>query len=121
MDVRIDHTGSFITKVYCKTDDFPFNVISLPFLESNISGRIYYLYFYGQVLRYQRLCSNRSDFEIRTRLLAETLLLRNYKEGKLGKEFCRVVYKYLGEFQKWTVPIDTENWFNQILRPALPL
>jgi hypothetical protein len=108
-----DHTNSFITKVYRKTDDFPFDVISLPFLESNISGRICYLFFYGQVLRYQRLCSNRLDFEVSTGLLARTLLLRNYKEGKLRREFRRVVYK------KWTVPIDMKNWFNLTLRPIL--
>jgi hypothetical protein len=107
MSVTIDQTNTFITKVHCKTDDFPFNVpvISLPFLESNISGRICYLVFYGQVLRYQRLCSTRLDFELRTSLLAEGLMLRNHRRGKLQREFCRVVQKYLGEFYKWVVPI----------------
>ena len=31
--------GYFRTKVYNKTDDFPFHVVSLPFLESNIHLR----------------------------------------------------------------------------------
>jgi hypothetical protein len=44
MDVNIIE-NRFVTKVYCKTDYFPFDVISLPFLESNINGRLCYLVF----------------------------------------------------------------------------
>jgi hypothetical protein len=57
MEVQIIQRN-YVTKVYCKTDDFPFHIISLPFLESNISNKLCYLVFYGQVLRYQRLCSH---------------------------------------------------------------
>ena len=115
MSVSINRDGSFVTKVYCKTDAFPFDVISLPFLDSNINPRLCYLVFYGQVLRYQRLCSFRGDFEDRVRILADELLNRGYNRGKLGHQFCRVIGKYMAEFQKWQVPINISNWFNHIL------
>ena len=35
MEVKLVN-GNITTKVYCKTDTFPFDVISLPFLETNI-------------------------------------------------------------------------------------
>ena len=54
------------TKVYCKTDHFPFEVNSFPFLESNIDNGLCYRVFYSQVIRFQRLCSNCSGFETRT-------------------------------------------------------
>ena len=44
MQVRIEG-GNIITKVFCKTDIFPFHVISLPFLESNLNSRICYKVF----------------------------------------------------------------------------
>ena len=116
MDVRIVE-GRFETKVYCKTDDFPFDVISLPFLESNINGRLCYLVFYGQVLRFQRLCTHRVGFESRTKLLADTLMGRGYDKVKLRVEFCRVVGKYLVEFQRWQLPANLPGWFNLILDP----
>ena len=47
--------GRIITKVYCKTDHFPFEVISFPFLESNIDNGLCYRVFYSQVIRFQRL------------------------------------------------------------------
>ena len=48
MEVQLEN-GIICTKVYCKTDAFPFNVISLPFLETNIDRRICYKVFYGQI------------------------------------------------------------------------
>ena len=37
--------GTVITRVYCKTDDFPFDVISLPFLASNLDSKVCYMVF----------------------------------------------------------------------------
>ena len=108
--------NSIITKVYCKTDYFPFHVISLPFLDSNIAENISYLVFYSQVLRYQRLSSNKLDFNERCRQLVNILLARDYKLGKLKKEFCRVVDKFRIEFIKWSIPVDLSNWFYEIVR-----
>ena len=65
MEVNIDN-GVIDTKVYCKTDHFPFDVISLPFLSSNLDNGICYRVFYGQIIRFQRLTSYRKDFEVRT-------------------------------------------------------
>ena len=47
-----------ITKIYCKTDYFPFNVISLPFLESNIDGDLCHRVFYSQIIRFERLSNH---------------------------------------------------------------
>ena len=108
--------NSIITKVYCKTDYFPFHVISLPFLDSNIAENISYLVFYSQVLRYQRLSSNKLDFNERCRQLVNILLARDYKLGKLKKEFCRVVDKFRIEFMKWNIPDNLASWFHEIVR-----
>ena len=64
MDVNIINK-CFNTKVYCKTDHFQFHVISLPFLNSNLDNYLCYRVFFSQTLRFQRLCTFRSDFEER--------------------------------------------------------
>ena len=86
--------GHFRTKVYNKTDSFPFEVIAIPFLESNIDRKICYKVFYSQVLRYERLCSYQEDFTDRVRLLGNTLLRRGYNLDRLNKEFRRVIGTY---------------------------
>ena len=90
LDMQVDIIdASFNTKVYNKTDSFPFEVVSLPFLNSNISEKICYKVFYSQVLRYQRLCSKREDFETRVKSLGEILIKRDYKRDLL----CREIFK----------------------------
>jgi len=114
MDVQIVQRN-YVTKVYCKTDDFPFHVISLPFLESNISNKLCYLVFYGQVLRYQRLCSYMKDFEARTKKLASQLIDRGYDPNRLSKQFTKVIGNYRAEFNRFAIPTDPNRWFKKIL------
>ena len=45
----------FQIQVYNKTDDYNFNVIVFPFLESNIVTDICYSVFFGEILRYLRI------------------------------------------------------------------
>ena len=113
MEVKLNN-GNIITKVYCKTDAFPFHVISLPFLESNLDDKICYKVFYGQVIRYQRLCNFLSGFEERTKYLLDILKERGYDVNRLGREFCKAVECYISEFQKWVIPLDFKKWFINI-------
>ena len=62
MDVSL-RDRSVTTKVYCKADAFPFRVVAMPFLESNLDRGVCYRVFYGQVVRFQRLCTYREDFD----------------------------------------------------------
>ena len=102
------------TKIFCKTDHFPFDVISFPFLESNIDAGLCYRVFYSQIIRFQRLCSDISDFEQRTKHLGLTLKNRGYKLTHLERQFCKAINKYVREFQKWAIPLNLNNWFRQI-------
>ena len=116
LDMQVDIIdASFNTKVYNKTDSFPFEVVSLPFLNSNISEKICYKVFYSQVLRYQRLCSKREDFETRVKSLGEILIKRDYKRDLLCREFLKVIYNYRGEFERWEIPSNGKLWFKMIL------
>ena len=114
MEVGISE-GMINTKVYCKTDHFPFDVISLPFLSSNLDNCICYRVFYGQIIRFQRLTSDRIDFEIRTRSLANILIARGYNKNRLRSQFSKAIEKYMIEFCKWDIPLDLKLWFDHIL------
>ena len=114
MEVQI-YDNSCTTKIYCKTDHFPFNVISLPYLESNLESNLCYRVFYSQLIRYQRLSTLRADFEERTKHLAFILIDRGYKRFLLERQFCRAISSYVSEFHKWSLPCNLNLWFNSIL------
>ena len=118
MEVRIVDSACN-TKVFCKTDHFPFDVISFPFLDSNIDDDLCYRVFYSQIIRFERLCSFRHDFEFRVLHLGKILLSRDYALRRLERLFCKAIGKYAREFQKWSLPPDIRYWFRNLFLRGL--
>jgi len=117
LDMEVNISGrACVTKIYCKTDHFPFNVISLPFLESNIDADLCHRVFYSQLIRFERLSTHRSDFEIRTRFLGNILNQRGYNAKILERQFNKCIIKYSNEFQKWALPQNIKTWFKDIFK-----
>ena len=86
----------------------------MPFLEINLDKGVCYRVFYGQVVRFQRLCTLRVDFELRTRHLLDLLRDRGYSVALLGRQLCKAVDKYISDFQRWELPTDIREWFRCI-------
>ena len=75
-------------------DDFNFEVICHPFPDSNIHSSLDYSTFYSQLIRFHRLCNNKSDFLFRAKLIYQTLINRGYKFNLLLKSFVSFIKKY---------------------------
>jgi hypothetical protein len=101
---------SFRIGIYHKVDDFNFEVINFPFLESNIDSSLGYKTFYSQLVRYYRLCNNLRDFNIRTKMIFSKLVGRGYASGLLKKYFFRFCSKYPNVLQKFFVDDATHLW-----------
>ena len=86
--------GKFVTGIYHKVEDFNFEVISYPFPDSNIHSSLGYSTFYSQLIRFHRLCNNKSDFLFRAKLICQKLINRGYKFNLLRKSFMRFTDKY---------------------------
>ena len=93
LDVNIED-GSFVTKIYHKVDDFDFEVVSFPFITSNLSERVTYNSFFSQLFRFFTICTKYGDFANRSLNLLNTLLNRGYSKGKLKGCFNRFVHTY---------------------------
>ena len=60
----IDNRGKLSTRLYDKRDDFDFDIVTFPYLSSNIpSGRSYGVYI-SQLIRYARCCSHYQSSDI---------------------------------------------------------
>ena len=77
--IRI-HNNRFYHGIYHKVDDFSFEVISFPFLTSNISKFEGPKCFYSQIIRFARLCNNLQDFQTRLKLTFLKLVKRGCYE-----------------------------------------
>ena len=109
----VDH--QFRVKVYNKTDDYNFRVITFPFLESNILTVICYSVFFGEILRFLRICSNLNDFENRAQMLVGMLIERGYKRSEMAKQFIKVFFRYKSEVRKFPGCINPADSMQRVV------
>ena len=97
--------NKFNTNLYDKRDDFPFSVVRMPYLDSNIPSKILYSSFGAEVLRYAR---NTSKIEVFLDN-CNNLILRMVKQGGRIERLSNVVNNIVGRH------IDTFSKFCQDL------
>lgn len=71
------------TRIYNKTDDFPFEVIRYPHASTNAPSASCYGIAIGQWLRYLNACMEKNDFINRSKELVQNFLKRGYKRDRL--------------------------------------
>ena len=91
LDIKITiSVDGIITNVFNKTEQFTFPVVSFTHPDGNIPNKLGYNVFYGQVLRYTKICSTKYIFLDRTKNLFNLLSNRGYKDNKLIQSFKKV-------------------------------
>ena len=102
LNINISNNNKLVFKLYNKTDDFNFEVINFPFLESNIHSNITYSAYYSQLFRYAKICSNYTDFKNRCKKLSEKLILRGFSAKKISWQFKKFSFMYHELLSKYT-------------------
>ena len=75
------------TKNYDKRDDFNFEIVNFPFLDSDVPRSTSYRVYVSQLIRFARASSYVTDFNTRNKLLIQKLLKHGYRYHKLRKTF----------------------------------
>ena len=80
LDLRIkSENGRLDFSIYDKRDDFNFEIVNFPFMDSCIPKKSALGVFYSQLLRYARICSRFLAFKVKSRGLVERLIRQGYK------------------------------------------
>ena len=96
--------GTVSTKIYDKRDDFDFDIVNFPFLDSDAFRRTSYGVYISQVIRIARASSNVSDCNCRNKTLSAQLLrLATYY--KLRKAFSKFYRRHSGSVEKYNVSL----------------
>ena len=82
-----------ITKIYDKRDDFTFNIVNFPHLDSDVPKSPSYGIYMSQLVRYARACSKVDDFNERNLMLTKKLLCQGYLFHKLRKTFAKFYHR----------------------------
>jgi hypothetical protein len=105
LDLDINKTNKiFIYKLFDKRDEFPFSIVKMPFLSSNIPYNIFYNTILSEILRIARCSLLYADFLYRAKKLCHRM--RNQGADVIfGKSsLLRFIKKHSPSFKKFNVP-----------------
>ena len=95
LDITItsDDYSNLNFSIYDKRDDFDFDIVNFPYLDSCIPRKPALGIFLSQLIRYARINSKFEDFASRTLILSKRLQYQGYKFKELRKLILRFFHE----------------------------
>ena len=104
LDLHLCIANGFIfSKIYDKRDDFDFDIVKFPFLDSDVPRRASYGVYISQHIRFARVCNHVADFNARNKCLTAKLLQQGYRYHKLRKTFSKFYRRHYELISKFNV------------------
>ena len=100
LDITIQN-GIFVYKLFDKRDKFPFFIVRMPHLSSNIPSSVFYGAIFSEFLRIARCTLLLSDFTPRAKELYNRMLIQGATENKLDAQIVKAYNRYPDEFLKF--------------------
>ena len=105
LETNVDN-NIFVYKLFDKRDAFPFSIVRMPYLSSNIPYNIFYNTILSEMLRIARCSLLYKDFLIKARELCQRMI-RQGAEVIFGKKsLLRFIRKHSTTFKKYNVPFN---------------
>ena len=125
LELKVEHSGShatflnlditikegiFVYKLYDKRDSFPFSIVRMPYIDSNIPQTIFYSALKGEFLRIARSTLYLKDFIPKANELLGRMKAQGAKNNLSTKSIKRIILKHPESFQQF--PASRDNIFN---------
>ena len=116
LELKIEHHGEhatfldlditikeniFVYKLFDKRDQFPFFIVRMPHLSSNIPASVFYGAVFSEFLRIARCTLLLSDFTPRASELYNRMLSQGATKNKLDAQIVKACNRYPDEFLKY--------------------
>ena len=105
--------GEFVYKLFDKRDAFPFSIVRMPFIDSNIPESIFYSALVGEFLRIARSTLKLDDFLIKAKYLCKRMANQGAKRYLTERNIRKIVSRHEEEFAHFQIPIN--NLIQQLL------
>ena len=106
LDITIKD-GRFVYKLFDKRDAFPFTIVRLPHIESNIPESIFYSALVGEFLRIARSTLLYEDFISKAKELCSRMLNQGAMVNKIRCNIKKITSRHTSDFTKFGVSIYT--------------
>ncbi len=105
LDITIENS-QFVYKLYDKRDTFPFSIIRMPHLDSNIPSQIFYGSILSEFLRIARCTLRIEDFLIRAKELYSRMTNQGGNRHCICKQIRKASVRHHEAFDKFECGID---------------
>ena len=102
LDIRVEE-GVFVYKLYDKRDDFPFSIVRMPHLCSNIPKKIFYSALMGEYLRIARATLLLSDFEPKAIDLVQRMINQGGDRRGVEKFLLKIIKRHPESFSQFRI------------------
>ena len=103
LDITIKN-GKFIYKLFDKRDAFPFSIVRMPYLDSNIPESIFYSSLVGEFLRIARSTLLKLDFTNDARKLVQRMQKQGADKIKIRQNLYKIISRHLSDFTRFGTP-----------------
>lgn len=100
LDIRIEG-NQFVYKLYDKRDAFPFSIVRMPYLSSNIPKKIFYSALVGEFLRIARATLYLSDFEPKAKDLVKRMINQGGDQKCVEKYLLKIITRHPDSFSQF--------------------
>ena len=108
LDLHLSISDGFVqTKICDKRDDFDFDIVNFPFLDSDVPRSRSYGVNISQLIRFARVSSHVGDFNTCNKVLTAKLLRQGYRYHKIRKAFSKFYRRHLDIVSKFNVGLKT--------------
>ena len=97
LDIKIEDRR-FVYKLYDKRDDFPFFIVRMPHMSSNIPQSIFYSALVGEFLRIGRSTLRFEDFLPKAKELLDRMIAQGAKSSVSNKMILKIMSKHPEDF-----------------------
>ena len=102
LDLHLSISNDIVsTKIYDKRNDFNFEIVNFPFLDSDFPRFTSYGFYISELIRFARASSCVADFNTGNKLLTKKLLKQSYRYHKLHKTFSKFYRRYYDLISKF--------------------
>jgi len=105
--------GEFVYKLFDKRDAFPFSIVRMPFIDSNIPESIFYSALVGEFLRIARSTLKLEDFLIKAKHLCKRMANQGAKRYLTERNIRKIISHHEENFSRFQIP--TNNLIQQLL------
>ena len=95
--------GTFIYKLFGKRDCFPFSIVRMSHMESNIPHNVFYSAITGGFLRIASSTLCLRDFMSKAKELLEYMKQKASKGGNTGTSLRKTILAYRESFQRFSI------------------